>query len=227
MMLFPPLIHIIHSPKKGDFRMPLLVTAVSEGLTEEMDRLRCLCFPEPDGSASSRDEFDSRSLHVVTMVEGDLAAYGRLTPGPKSVFETWTHGKAIIPTGPNIVDLGRCLVAPQYRGLDLMMLVCLEALLLSARIGYDVVVGSVVPGRRTTEMLKLIGFENSGSAVQCFKEKPTGPYCIQPLVAHCTQTDLWSRLRRDLILELATKNYDVQSGISTCDVDSGFLNKRE
>lgn len=195
--------------------MPLLVTAVSEVFTEELDRLRCLCFPEPDGNESSRDEFDSRSLHVVAMVEGDLAAYGRLTSGPKSVFETWTRGEASIPTGRNVVDLGRCLVAPQYRGLDLMMLVCLEALLLSARIGYDVVVGSVVPGRRTAEMLKLIGFENSGPPVQCFKEKPTGPYCIQPLIAHCKQTDHWFKLRQELVLNLATKNYFVQSEISS------------
>ena len=194
--------------------MPLLVTAVSEILTEEVDRLRLLCFPEPDGNESSRDEFDSRSLHVVAMVEGELAAYGRLTPGPKSVFETWTRGKASIPTGPKVVDLGRCLVAPQYRGLELMMLVCLEALLLSARIGYDVVVGSVVPGRRTAEMLKLIGFENSGPAVQCFKEKPTGPYCIQPLVVHCKQKDLWSELRQELILKLAMRDYHVQCEIS-------------
>lgn len=193
--------------------MPLLGMAVSEVFTEQMDRLRCLCFPEPDGLASSHDEFDSRSLHVVAMVENDLAAYGRLTPGPRSVFETWTRGKASIPTGPNVVDLGRCLVAPQYRGLDLMMLVCLEALLLSSKIGYDVVVGSVVPGRRAAEMLNLVGFENSGPAVQSFKEKPTGPYLIQPLVAHCSQIDYWSKLRQELILKLATRNYRVQSEI--------------
>jgi hypothetical protein len=95
-----------------------------------------------------------------------------------------------------------------------MMLVCLEALLLSSTSGYEVVVASVIPGRRTAEMLKFIGFENSGPAVQSFKEKPTGPYLIQPLVAHCGQIDLWSKLRQELILKLATRNYRVQSEIS-------------
>lgn len=150
----------------------------------------------------------------MAMVESDLAAYARLTPGPMAVFETWTRGKASIPTGPNIIDLGRCLVAPQFRGLDLMMLVCLEALLISSRIGYDVVVGSVIPGRRTAEMLKFIGFENSGSPVQSFKEKPTGPYLIQPLVAHCNQTDHWATVRQELLRKLGMLSYWVQSDIS-------------
>jgi predicted GNAT family N-acyltransferase len=135
-----------------------------------MDRLRALCFPGSDPARSSRDEFDSRSIYVVNEIHGELAAYGRLTPGPRAVFETWSRGIAEIPTGPNIADLGRCMIAPAYRGLDLITLICLDGLLLAAEMGFERVVGAVVPGRKLSAMLHEIGFRNSGRIVQSYEE---------------------------------------------------------
>ena len=51
---------------------------------------------------------------IAVRIDNRIAAYGRLTPGPDSVFEKWTRGKASIPTGRHVMDLGRCLASPDF-----------------------------------------------------------------------------------------------------------------
>jgi len=185
-----------------------VVVSRTSDFSDEMDRLRSVCFPGSDPSRSSRDEFDSRSIYVVNEVQGKLAAYGRLTPGPRSVFETWSQGVAQIPTGPNVADLGRCMVAPEHRGLDLITLVCLDGLLLAAEMGFDYVVGAVVPGRKLAAMLYEIGFRDSGPIVQSYEENGA-VFTLQPLVAACTQSARWEELRQRVVKKLAGRGYAV------------------
>ena len=177
--------------------------------SDEMDLLRSVCFPGSDPSRSSRDEFDSRSIYIVNEIEGSLAAYGRLTPGPHAVFETWSRGAARIPTGPNVADLGRCMVAPEHRGLDLITLVCLDGLLLAREMGFECVVGAVVPGRKLAAMLYEIGFRDSGPIVKSYEENGA-IFTLQPLVATCAKGGLWEELRQALVEKLAGKGYAVR-----------------
>lgn len=172
----------------------------------EMDRLRQVCFPGPATVESSRDQFDARSIYPVARIDGQIAAYGRLTAGPNAVFETWTAGAADIPTGPKVADFGRCLVAPNHRGLDLITLVCLEGLLLAAELGFRQVVGAVIPGRKLAAMLYEIGFRDSGGVVT--EQEPNGnSVSIQPLVACCSQVVMWEAARSRLLDRLGDSGY--------------------
>ena len=183
-----------------------LAISATRAFDSEMDRLRQVCFPGPVPVESSRDQFDARSIYPVVRIDGQIAAYGRLTAGPNAVFETWTGGAADIPTGPEVADLGRCLVAPVHRGLDLITLVCLEGLLLAAELGFKQVVGAVIPGRKLAAMLYEIGFRDSGSVVT--EQEPNGnTIAIQPLVACCSQVDLWAVARSRVLQQLAEKGY--------------------
>jgi hypothetical protein len=79
----------------------LVVVSRTSSFSDEMDRLRSVCFPGSDPSRSSRDEFNSRSIYIVNEVRGKLAAYGRLTPGPRAVFEL-KHGlKELLKSQPD------------------------------------------------------------------------------------------------------------------------------
>ncbi len=181
----------------------------------DMDRLRQVCFPGPSPVESSRDQFDARSIFPVVHIDGQIAAYGRLTAGLNAVFETWTAGAADIPTGPEVADLGRCLVAPAHRGSNLITLVCLEGLLLAAELGFKQVVGAVIPGRKLSAMLYEIGFRDSGGVVT--EQEPNGnTVSIQPLVACCSQVAMWDAARSRVLEQLADKGYRVsRSGQSS------------
>jgi hypothetical protein len=178
-----------------------LKISLANELTEEMDRLRSVCFPSRS-LASSRDVFDSKSYYPVIEVRGELAAFGRLTPGPQSVFETWTHGKAQIPTGPDVIDLGRCMVAPKFRQLDLITLLCVEGFLIGAEKNFRAVVGAVKPGRKLANRLYAIGFKDSGPAVRDFE--PNGDsVIIQPVVAiiEPAQIIFWNTLKTKFLAD--------------------------
>lgn len=185
--------------------------AFTDVLTDDVDRLRMLCFPAAPTLSSSRDAFDARSTHVLVLVDHAVAAYGRLTPGPMAVFESWTKGVAQIPTGPAVADLGRCLVAPRFRGLGMFSLVCLQSLMFAAERGFTNVVGAVIPGQRHAASLYAIGFHDSGPVVQGVDS--TGRLeSIQPLVADCSEVDRWKVLRTDACEALRYKGLDVRDG---------------
>lgn len=175
---------------------------VTDHLSADADLLRSACFPGPIDRPTSADEFDDRSQHVEIRDGTCLAAYGRLTPGPMAYFQSWTDGTGTIPDGPDCVDLGRCCVAPSYRGRDLIILVCLEAMIRAADDGFKTIIGAVVPGRRLEDRLLNIGFVHSGTPVtiRC----PNGQVeTIQPLIAEtaeqlsawCSHRDaIWSTI---------------------------------
>jgi hypothetical protein len=100
------------------------------------------------------------------------------------------------------------MVAPEHRGLDLITLVCLDGLLLAAEMGFNCVVGAVVPGRKLAAMLYEIGFRDSGPIVQSYEENGA-IFTLQPLVAACTQSGLWKELRQRLVQKLAGRGYAV------------------
>jgi hypothetical protein len=173
-----------------------------------MDRLRMECFPGAYDMSTSREEFDNRSWFPLIYFDNELAAYGRLTPGPSSVFEVWTKGKAEIPTGTDVVDLGRCMVSPKFRGLDLLRLVCLEAFLLASKLGYSQIVGAVIPGRRAVEVLHSLGFSNSGVVVEA--SEPNKTVLIQPLVISVSKNvENWIDLKGQILSDIRKKGVEI------------------
>lgn len=146
--------------------MPVLELFHSDTFTAEMNRLRCECFATQYQSGEARDEFDGRSTHVCVRVGGALAGYGRLTPGPDSWFEYRSRGPVAFPTGSDVVDFGRVMVAPGHRGHDLFELVLLDGLLWACDRGFPVVVGSSGTGRGFRPFIHGLGFADAGPAVE-------------------------------------------------------------
>ncbi len=147
--------------------MPALQLLSTRTFDDEMNRLRCECFGQyPSGD--SKDEFDDRSLHVTLRVDGKLACYGRMTPGPDSFFKARSAGVAPVPTGPDVVDFGRVGVPAAFRGTDhsYFELVLVEGLLLAADMGFRVVVGAFDAHRKFRPFIYGLGFEDSGPVVQ-------------------------------------------------------------
>lgn len=193
--------------QKGQFRPVLIFT--QNDFTPEIDQLRQICFPSIVPVVTAKDEFDERSQHIIVQIQGKVAAYGRLTPGPNAVFEKWMRGKATIPTGTNTIDLSRCLVSPDYRGLGLLDLVFLAGLNVANEQGYHYVVGSVIPHEKVGPKLYRLGFVNAGKPL--YEDEPNEPnILVQPLMCDITKSaHLWSSVFLKQKAYLQSKGYDV------------------
>jgi hypothetical protein len=142
-------------------------------------------------------------------MEGILAAYARLTAGPNAVFETWTGGKAKIPTGRDAIDLGRCAVGSDFRGLGLLRLLCVEGLLAAEQRGFRYVVGAVIPGEPFEVMLQQLGLRPSGGPVK--ELEPSGEtFVVQPLACEVRLfASGWREERNSVLAKLAQKGIRV------------------
>jgi hypothetical protein len=190
--------------------MSILQLTHRETFDEHLDALRKQCFPGPYRE-SSRDEFDQRSTHAIINIDGELSAAGRLTPGPNAVFESWTNGHAEIPTGPRVIDLGRCMVSANFRGLDLFRLICLQGFEIAVQRRFTYVVGAVIPGRRAADVLLALGFQPSGAPVKAVE--PIKTVLLQPLVKELTGTEDWTAWKKAEVLgQLHKRGFRVQSG---------------
>jgi hypothetical protein len=174
-----------------------------------MDRLRMECFPGNYPTGSAKDEFDDRSIHIVTRAEDQLAGYGRLTAGPKAFFEVFYQRKAIIPTGPDVVDFGRVMVALPHRGHDLFELILIEGLILACDLGFRCVVGSSRTDRRFRPFIHDLGFTDSGPAVPIYL--PSGVVEPgQPVVAQTAgKRDGWYARKVATLHRLREKGYEI------------------
>lgn len=142
---------------------------------------RHAAFPGPQ--ATGTDEFDAGSVHVILQTQGDLAGYGRLTIGGPGVFNTWTQGRAGLPAGHAVADLGRCFITPAFRRRELFGPLCASAMMIARSLGCSVVNGACIPGRRILETLADVGFVPHNSAVQ--EQEPNGNVVqIQPLTCN-------------------------------------------
>jgi hypothetical protein len=61
--------------------------------------------------ATGKDEFDDRSIHLSCYVETVLCAYMKMTPGADAYFESVHGRRGNIPTGVDVIDLNRAIVA--------------------------------------------------------------------------------------------------------------------
>jgi predicted GNAT family N-acyltransferase len=134
--------------------------------SEEMLILRQLCYPAEYKKGECEDAFDAKSTHVVVRLDKQLLAYGRLTPGPEAVFYTWTKGKAQLPYGADSIDLGRCMVHPDFRRNNLFELICIVAMQYASSQGFNYINGAVVEGSPWVHTLERIGLQKSGPVVQ-------------------------------------------------------------
>ncbi len=180
---------------------------VQDVFNSEIDKLRQNAFPSVKPVDTSYDEFDGRSKHIVIKIDNVIAAYGRLTPGPNAVFENWTHGKAEIPTGEDVVDLGRCLVNSRFNGLGLLTLVFLAGVNYAKENGFKYVVGSVIPHEKVGPKLYKLGFLNCGNPV--YEDEPNeSNILVQPLACNVEQNHhLWSKVFQEQAAYLKQKGY--------------------
>ncbi|MBL0941232.1 MAG: hypothetical protein IBJ00_00650 [Alphaproteobacteria bacterium] len=174
---------LIHNKMQILAQEQLIEVFVEDHFTEEMDQLRVQCFPTYKNKSTSRDQFDERSKHIVVFVNNIIAAYGRLTPGPNAVFESWTQGRAQIPTGEDIIDLGRCCVSPLYRGTLLYETIILRGFQYAEDNKFKYVAGGYEVERYLGVRLLKLGFEHSGEAVYAGGSADgIGKTLIQPIV---------------------------------------------
>ncbi|MBL0941235.1 MAG: hypothetical protein IBJ00_00665 [Alphaproteobacteria bacterium] len=169
---------------------------IHDKFNEEMDQLRQICFPELRSDMSTaRDIFDERSKHITVMIKGEIAAYGRLTPGPNSVFETISHGKARIPTGQDVIDFGKALVNPKYRGKNLFKVIILSGFQFAKYNSYHSIVGSYRIDSKMGPILQELGFEDSGPPVCILND-----IIIQPIVYKINKDNYdWSYLIKNML----------------------------
>lgn len=129
----------------------------------EMSSLNKECYPQVVNSdGSEKDEFDDISYFIVIREIEKIIAYGRLTPGPNSVFHKWSKGLCEIPNSASSIDLGRCMVHPDYRGYDFLKVICIAGFLYAKEIGYTYINGAARPGRGLINMLEQIGYKQCG-----------------------------------------------------------------
>jgi predicted GNAT family N-acyltransferase len=170
-----------------------LSSHIQDRFSSNLGDLRELCFPGDNAKGSYEDEFDKKSAYLVIMRENELVAYGRLTPGPNSVFYTWSKGKIEMPNSKSSIDLGRCMVNPQYRGMDLLRVICILSLLYAKQKGYRYVNGTSRPGRGLMNMLEEIGYVKSGCIVNSYE--PNGAVIqLQPFTCDFENSQVDLRL---------------------------------
>lgn len=189
--------------------LPLISVQIQDQFTPEIDQIRQLCFPAKKLANRAKDLFDDKSKHIVVMLDHDIAAYGRLTPGPNAVFEDWTHGQANIPVGEQVIDLGRCLVSPQYRGQGLLELVVIAALIYAKEAHFKFMVGIVNPAEAVGTIALKYGFVNSGGLVPIYAGGMDELNILcQPMVCDLEKShNLWHDRIEQQLAFLASKGY--------------------
>jgi predicted GNAT family N-acyltransferase len=147
-----------------------VVTVTVTGCLDEILALRTLGYSTRQYNVQNietmADEFDDRSEHVTLWAASEPVATARLTPGPRSVFETWSQGRGAAPTGPHVVDISRVAVRPDMRRRGLSALVVLECLRRAAEKECQFIVGASVPGGALVALMKRAGFTDTGAVVE-------------------------------------------------------------
>ena len=187
--------------------MPVLQLSYLEVFSADIDQLRMECFPGcyPDGTA--KDEFDDRSLHLTARIDKKLAAYMRLTPGPNAYFESVHRQRGNVPTGANVVDFNRAMVAPADRGNALFELLVIEGLMFACDKGFRKVVGASSPSRGFRSLLHRLGFVDTESAMPA--HLPNGEIIIGlPLVAYTQgKRALWDACKSDTLARIRERGF--------------------
>lgn len=167
---------------------------ITDRIPSDALSLRAARFPSASGELVGGDSFDERSLHLVFREGSTIAVYGRLTIGIPGVFRTWSRGAAQIPEGVNVADLGRCCVHTDYRRLELLRSVCVEALGYSFHRNLSYVNGTYIPGRFLAGSLHDMGFKAAGPCVESFE--PNGNKTYQPVTCDLKESaNLWPAQR--------------------------------
>jgi predicted GNAT family N-acyltransferase len=166
---------------------------ISRTVANEADLLRMFAFPGENYKITSEDNFDCNSLHITICIDKSIVAYARLTPGPNSVFHSWTQGKCSLPNDNESIDLGRMLVNGKFRGLGLLNLLLIESCLQSYLLGFKKINGTHIPEEiHMARCLHRVGFTNCGDTVV---EHESGgiSVLVQPVTCEITSdiVSLW------------------------------------
>jgi hypothetical protein len=167
-----------------------------------------VCFPGDYLNGTAKGDFDDQSVHLTVRTGEQIAAYLRLTPGPKSYFEAIHRKRGSFPTGPDVIDSNRAMVAPTFRGQGVFEWIMLEGLLLAANLGFRQVVDASTPSRGFRALLHKLGFVDCGPPVTAYL--PNGETVTGlPVVARThSNRELWDSCKLDVLSRLHERGFD-------------------
>ena len=106
-----------------------LTLCIDEDLSAEVAAFRARNFPfvyESGRFADVEDLIDSHSLHIVTRIGSELAAYSRITTSEFLVFSYFTEGLADLPSDADTWSLGKVSVGAEWRRAELLTVVVMS-----------------------------------------------------------------------------------------------------
>ncbi|MFT3947836.1 MAG: hypothetical protein QM763_12780 [Agriterribacter sp.] len=158
---------------------------------------------------SNSDPFNLYSEYIVVYCNDDIAAIGRLTKCPNGVFHSWTGGSTNFSNTADTLDLGRCLVTPNYRGglfYDLLITYCFKY---AFENGFKFINGSTVINRKMVDRLLQYGFVKSGNPIKAI-EPDENEYELQAYVADLEKSQgQWNDILLNCIQEFEKKLFKV------------------
>lgn len=147
-----------------------------------------------DGSHNEGDPFHNRSSYIVITSNEEIAALGRITKGPDGFFFRATHGSNNFVNTSDSVDLGRCLVTPNYRGyIYYDLLICYSFHILNES-SHKYVNGTSLVGKRMVDRLLSYGFSKQGKPIP-FKDANGNCRLIQAFTSDLEATKtVWMKM---------------------------------
>lgn len=146
---------------------------ISNEFTPSMDAVRQTGFPIKGEAKSLKDEFDEKgqSVHLCLYLDGKIAVNHRFTDnlaGRRLVMEKWTEGKAPVPKSDPCMEMGRFVIAPEFRGLDgLFESFVLIGLIYASKANYTNVATMIKDERSLVTRCKALGFEPQELLTEC------------------------------------------------------------
>lgn len=115
-------------------------------ITEEILRWRFQCFNETlnyyRDFEASKESFDSDSFHLQLTIDGEFAAYTRLTPCPLNYMSVCKLPEIVLRSDEFTIEMGRTIVVPKYRGIKLVNTILLLGLRIVESAGYRYAIGN-------------------------------------------------------------------------------------
>jgi hypothetical protein len=162
-------------------------------LSAEMELLRARVLGYEPGS--TRDHFDARSSHVVAYADGEPIGMVRETLSSPSLLACWARKRWPLPTGSDVVELTRGVVAPAWRGYGIYRLLMLEVLAALAPETVRTATAAIEPDFVGRRFLEGVGFRASGDG-QFFRDEPRSMTFVVPIVApvDAVRHERWAEL---------------------------------
>jgi len=159
--------------------MRLLTIRREWQLTAKMELLRATVLGFEPGS--TRDRFDACSSHVVAYADGAPVGMVRVTPSSPSLPSWWARDGWSLPTGSDVAELSRAVVAAAWRSHGLYRLLMLEVLAALPPRTVRIATAAIEPDFVGRRFLERVGFRVS-VAGQFFRDEPRAMTFVVPIL---------------------------------------------